>query len=953
MINKISLPASLISLAALAANNNKPNIIVFLTDDAGYADYGFMGSTDMITPNIDSIAANGVYFTDAHVTGSTCCPSRAGILTGRYQQRFGHEQNGPPSWAGLLTSETTLGEALKTVGYKTAAIGKWHMGETYEFHPNRRGFDYFYGHLNGSRSYWYFDGSGPSAIRENDDVVKFDGYLTDVFGDKTIEFIDSSKDDPFFIYCAFNAIHSPFQAKDSDKELFPNNNRGVMCAMNYAMDRAIGNIIQRLEDYNILDNTLIFFFSDNGGPNNGRNDNGPLKGYKGFDFEGGQRVAFAMQWNNVIQNPGREYTGLISSLDVFATSIKAAGMDKTPGKPLDGVDLIPYINGDSLGEPHDTLFWRENPWEAARIGDYKLIRASSAGKGVYNLDEDIGETIELSATNPDKLQSLENAMEEWNSEMLEQQWEENYNWREYKFYAYEDFLANRKLRITGTGGVSGLKEDLKYYQHYNDVIPNNNFKIKYFDSQHNSSYSPELTLDNDCGSFWHTGWNEDSPVNPHEIQIDLGYMYMLHGLRYSPKHDGWLDGMVTNYEIYLSTDGEEWGQPVDTGIWPVSCADKEAHFDTTEARYVRLVSKASFDNKSMAIAEINVMGSLKDLPCDDCINLVEANISSYSNSDDENAGTYEILETGKTLKVTGSRYLKLDSAFNITPYTTVEFEFMSSKQGKIHGIGFEKDNTPSSNRIFQVYGQNLWGTIDQVLYNNLDEYVKYNYRIGEYYTGEDMNLVFVSDDDDGDGTITSNFRNIRIYDLASLYTPAAPTALKASTVKSDRIVIRWEDNADNELGYYIERSDEGAEYKQIAEADIDSYYYTDDDVSPSTSYKYRIRAFNNAGISEYSNEIDATTLEATSIDNSYIGEKIKVYPNPATNVDGFQVVLPEEMNGAIQIINMTGKILHQQDFINSKNVLVNSNAQLIPGYYIINIKTEMFILKRKLLVNIK
>jgi hypothetical protein len=231
-------------------SEDRPNIIILLADDLGWADLGYQGSEDIRSPHIDKLAKNGIRFTDGHVSASVCSPSRAGLMTGRYQQRFGHEANSPPPTDGMDLKQVTMADRLRKLGYRTGLIGKWHLGNQDEFYPTQRGFDYFYGLRSGSRSYFYNaqkdDKAGNAkAIEENGKQVKFDDYLTDVFGQKAIDFINTKDDKPFFLFHSFTAPHGPMHATEEDKEIFAsieNTKRRSYAAMIWAMDRAIGNL---------------------------------------------------------------------------------------------------------------------------------------------------------------------------------------------------------------------------------------------------------------------------------------------------------------------------------------------------------------------------------------------------------------------------------------------------------------------------------------------------------------------------------------------------------------------------------------------------------------------------------------------------------------------------------------------------------------------------------------
>ncbi len=447
------------------SSNAKPNFIIILLDDAGYADFSFNGCTEWETPNIDRLARMGVVFTDAHVSATVCSPSRAGLMTGRYQQRFGHECNSPRHGFGMDTTETTLADALKTAGYKTVAIGKWHLGAGEAHHPNNRGFDEFYGFIEGSRSYFYeplkHDKPGDfHSMQLNQKQVKFDGYLTDVLTDSTLQYIDKFKDGPFFIYYAPNAVHGPMHAKVEHLEKFKDSPRPILAAMTYSIDENIGRITDKLEAEELLDNTVLFFLSDNGGVFRKQNcaDNTPLKGEKGNKFEGGHRVPFFITYSGKIKG-NRSYDGLTSALDIFATCIAEAGIEKTPGKPLDGVNLIPFISGEAMNNPpHEYLYWRKDYEAAVRSAGSKLIRVQQHGSVLYNMDNDIGEKHNLSETDTMTYNKLEQLLLEWEQGLVQPLWKEGIGWETVNSEIHRALMLNETPKYRSPADLKKMKK---------------------------------------------------------------------------------------------------------------------------------------------------------------------------------------------------------------------------------------------------------------------------------------------------------------------------------------------------------------------------------------------------------------------------------------------------------------------------------------------------------------
>ncbi len=427
--------------AADQPSGERPNIIVILTDDQGYHDVGFNGGEQIPTPHLDSIARHGVRFTSGYVTYAVCSPSRAGLLTGRYPQRFGYERN--PRWAphdpaiGLAREERTLADLLGAAGYQCGLIGKWHLGAHPDFHPLRRGFHEFFGMIGGGKRYFPEDltladprqakNEGESyrtKITRGDVVVETTKYLTDEFSDEAVSFVDRNKNRPFFLLLAYNAPHSPMQAPEEYLARFPdikNPKRRTYAAMVSAVDDGVGRVLERLRAHGLERNTLIFFLSDNGGPTaDNASDNTPLRGGKSSPFEGGWRVPFAAQWPARLPR-GKDFDHPVSALDIFATAAAAAGATVDPTRALDGVDLVPFVTGAKKAPPHEAVFLRmfDRGTYAVRSGDYKLvIPAKDQAPQLYNLRKDIGETRNLASTHPEELRRLDALRTAWDAQLI-------------------------------------------------------------------------------------------------------------------------------------------------------------------------------------------------------------------------------------------------------------------------------------------------------------------------------------------------------------------------------------------------------------------------------------------------------------------------------------------------------------------------------------------------------
>lgn len=416
------------SAPLIAQEPARPHVVILLSDDAGYADFSMHGATDVATPRIDSIAQGGVRFTNGYVSGTVCSPTRAGLMTGRYQQRFGHEVNIPPRFSeenGLPVEETTIADWLRGAGYRTVAVGKWHLGYADRFHPLSRGFDSYWGFLQGARS--FFPLARPTRLnrllRDREVQPEEFDYMTDELARQAVRYIENRGDAPLFLYLAFNAVHTPMHALEADLEGAEGNpRRRKLVAMTRALDRAVGTVLDALDSEGIADDTLVFFFNDNGGATNNASDNTPLRGRKGQVFEGGIRVPFLARWPAVLGR-GVVYDEPVIALDVTATALAAAGVESPKERPLDGVDLIPYLTGRAEGAPHEALFWRQRDNWAVRAGNWKLLRqGNDAPRMLFDLAADPGEQNDLAAARPERVAELRRRFDAWNGELVEPRW---------------------------------------------------------------------------------------------------------------------------------------------------------------------------------------------------------------------------------------------------------------------------------------------------------------------------------------------------------------------------------------------------------------------------------------------------------------------------------------------------------------------------------------------------
>lgn len=453
----VALPLILVLFARCGTSPQPPNLIILFSDDAGYADFGFHGSELIQTPSLDRLAQSGVQFTSGYVTASVCSPSRAGMMTGRYQQRFGHELNlpgtpdpaVPDSARGLPLSERTIADWLSDAGYATGLVGKWHLGLEDHFHPTRRGFDEFFGMRKGSGP--YYPGSN-RTIENGMAPVHPDslGYLTDEFGGQAVRFIERNRDEPFFLFVSFTTPHTPMHAREDllpdELPRFQTEVRARYSAMMRSLDDNVDQILTALDVNGLRENTLVFFANDNGGamPFNG-SLNAPLRGAKGTALEGGNRVPFVLSWPGTIPG-GRTYNNPVITLDILPTFLAAAGVDLPKDRAFDGENLLPFVTGENTAAPHDTLFWKMQWGAAVRAGNWKLVRTPNGEHWLFDLEKDIAEAHDLAIEHPEQVIALRRSLEAWESTHPAPIWLINDAWHARTLERYDQGVVDGFVR---------------------------------------------------------------------------------------------------------------------------------------------------------------------------------------------------------------------------------------------------------------------------------------------------------------------------------------------------------------------------------------------------------------------------------------------------------------------------------------------------------------------------
>lgn len=453
------------SIRADAADGSRrpPNIVIILADDAGYADFGFQGSAEFATPNLDALAREGVVYEAAYATMPFCSPSRAGLLTGRYTQRFGYEFNltekvpdgVDPRFMGLAVEERTIGDLFKAAGYTTIAVGKWHLGLEPQFHPNARGFDRFYGFLGGASSYFPTT-IKPGAFERDGAPARPAAYLSDDLAREAAAQIAANRDRPFVLYLAFNAVHTPMEALADDEARFgaiADPQRRRLAAMTWGLDRAVGTVLGALTANGLDDRTLVVFTNDNGGDRIGLDArNAPLRGTKGTLLEGGIRVPFLVRYPDG-RMAGARRGEPVSLMDVVPTALDLAGLARPEN--LDG-----RVLGAAAGEAR-ALFWRYDNMAAMRQGPWKLLRFPDRPPQLYNLVQDVGETRDLAAAEPDRLRAMMRRLFAWESELTHPRWHTGTFWSQEDVRRYsEEHIAAEIAKGKARLGSSALdKED--------------------------------------------------------------------------------------------------------------------------------------------------------------------------------------------------------------------------------------------------------------------------------------------------------------------------------------------------------------------------------------------------------------------------------------------------------------------------------------------------------------
>jgi arylsulfatase A-like enzyme len=428
-MNRREFMTAALAAAALQSQTlpSRPNILFILSDDLGYGDLSCYGRPDYKTPVVDSLADEGVKFSDSYANGDVCTPTRVAFHTGRYQHRLTIGLQQPLGYGntqvGIPPDHPTIASLLKSNGYETALVGKWHCGNAPQFNPTKHGYDEFFGIVGSSEGYFtHKNTTGVMDLFENDKPVEMDGYLTDLFTERALKIITKKRTNPFYLSMHYNAPHWPWEGPD-DKEAALKAGRGAFASdtgsaqifgeMMKSMDKGVGRLLDALRSSGIERNTLVIFTSDNGGERYSRN--WPFSFRKGSLWEGGIRVPAIVRWPGVV--PARKTTDQAAiTLDWTATILKTTGTNPHPSYPLEGSDLMAVCTGQRPAFER-TLFWRNNVHQAMRSGTMKYLREGE-NEHLFDLTKDPGEKTDLKAEQPEKFESLKAAYQKWNSQML-------------------------------------------------------------------------------------------------------------------------------------------------------------------------------------------------------------------------------------------------------------------------------------------------------------------------------------------------------------------------------------------------------------------------------------------------------------------------------------------------------------------------------------------------------